>query len=61
MNSEYGYSWVDIRELVMSKVNDDKYSMENYKGFNKKIDAFELLIRKDLKNMDKPGRMHMLV
>ena len=49
MNSEDGYSWVDIRELVMSKVNEDKYSMENYKEFNKKIDDFESLIRKDLK------------
>lgn len=49
MNSEEGYSWTDIRELVMSKVNEDKYLMENYKEFNKKIDDFELLISKNLK------------
>ncbi|SHL80823.1 hypothetical protein SAMN02745136_05738 [Anaerocolumna jejuensis DSM 15929] len=49
MNSENGYNWVDIRELVMSNVNEDKYTMENYKEFNKKIDDIELLIRKDLK------------
>lgn len=49
MNSEDGYSWNDIRELVMSEVNEDKYSMENYKEFNKKIDEYELLIEKDLK------------
>lgn len=49
MNSENGYNWVDIRELVMSNVNEDKYTIENYKEFNKKIDDIELLIRKDLK------------
>lgn len=49
MNSEDGYSWVDIRELVMSNVNEDKYKIKNYKEFNEKIDDLGSLIEKYLK------------
>jgi len=52
MNSENGYSWVDIRELVMSDVNGDKYKIKNYNEFKKKINYIELTIEKNL-NIDK--------
>jgi hypothetical protein len=53
IESEQGYSWIDLRELVMSKVHGDGYKIQNYREFNKIIvDKFKPMIRERVKIMN---------
>ncbi|WBW96127.1 hypothetical protein [Oceanirhabdus sp. W0125-5] len=52
INSEKGYSWVDLRELVMSEVYEEKYRIENYQEFQEEMNEFKRLLDKNLKISD---------